>query len=309
MKKNPLNLSFSSSILFLLLIMVSSCIKEITIDFPNYEESVIVNSIFRPDSLIQIFLNKSQFILDTKKTTLSNATVYLFENNQILDTLIPKDSTYLSKYKPKPLTPYKIQIQHPDFQTDITAEDILPELPEFSNIHFEDSLYFGGEGRFFSQISIEIQDDPHQENFYELLLYLIKESDSFPYFDQSELYFDPVKNDRILLQESNLDFSEKNLLFSDQEFIENRHLFKINFRPFSYSFFNPNNRIYLIAKIRNVSKSYFNFKKQLRHHIEGGFYDIWDGTGEAIRLNGNIQNGYGIFAGYSEVIDTLQISN
>ena len=296
-------------IVALFFFFLDSCTKDISLNFPRQKDLLVVNAILNTDSLIRLTLNKSQFVLENNKTGIFDARVVLFENNQILDTLIPKDSTYFSKYKPKPLTPYKIQIQHPDFQTDITAEDILPELPEFSNIHFEDSLYFGGEGRFFSQISIEIQDDPHQENFYELLLYLIKESDSFPYFDQSELYFDPVKNDRILLQESNLDFSEKNLLFSDQEFIENRHLFKINFRPFSYSFFNPNNRIYLIAKIRNVSKSYFNFKKQLRHHIEGGFYDIWDGTGEAIRLNGNIQNGYGIFAGYSEVIDTLQKRN
>jgi hypothetical protein len=72
---------------------------------------------------------------------------------------------------------------------------------------------------------------------------------------------------------------------------------------------NSGEDIHFILRFRAVSKNYYQFKNDFHQHLESGYYDIWDGTGEVVRLNGNIQNGYGIFAGYSEVIDTLQKRN
>ena len=43
-------------------------------------------------------------------------------------------------------------------------------------------------------------------------------------------------------------------------------------------------------------------------HFENQIGDIWDGTGNPVNLYSNVENGYGIFAGYSENTDTVIVN-
>ena len=64
----------------------------------------------------------------------------------------------------------------------------------------------------------------------------------------------------------------------------------------------------LYIYFRSVSRTYYQYKKKLLRHIENQYSNIWSGTGNPVTLFSNIENGYGIFAGYCEQVDTIKIA-
>ncbi len=122
-----LALGFSSSLL-------SSCIVDSDLPLPEGEPQIVVNSILNPDSLIKVQLTRTRPLEDSQPfEVIENATIKLFENGVIIDTLFYEDNgNYLSNRKPKETYTYKILISGPDIKLDIEAEDTVPVRPEFS---------------------------------------------------------------------------------------------------------------------------------------------------------------------------------
>jgi len=292
------------------------CTKEVTVPFPSHSPQLVVNALFQSDSLLYVTLGESRSLLDDRfLSPITDATVKLYQDNDSIDVLIWEGDSYRSSAKGIANTPYQLNITYKEQQ--LSAKDLLPSTPQLKNIFYQDSVYFGGEGEYYSQLNLEVKNNLKEKSFYEIVLYFKKEHIKEEVINQqifnwnpfiSNAFFDDVNNDHIILTEGLLEYYPPSILFSNSNFIKENQSLKINFRPFRSTFFDSNTdrKTYLILKFRQVSEHYYRYKRNLYIHLNNQENDIWDGTGEPITVYSNIENGLGIFAGFNEVIDTVQ---
>lgn len=298
---------------FFALIILVGCTKEVSIEIPEQPKLVVLNSLFPKDSILNISLNTTQSILDNSENTISIANGQLFENDIFIEDLTFQGSNLISTHIARKNNNYKIVVDVPGYET-VTAEDEMVENPKLLSATYQDSVYIGDEGDLFSQASIEIKDDANVENYYELNMYLkalgvVGNADSDSSFDRtrSDLFFDVLINDIVIQNEGLLNYLPEKLIFSDELFRDQDYTLKINFRAFNSSFYEDNrtNQIGLVIQLRKVSKNYYQYSKTLTRHLENQFSDIWDGVSQPAPVFSNVENGYGIFAGYASVNDTI----
>ncbi|VAW16127.1 hypothetical protein MNBD_BACTEROID03-1288 [hydrothermal vent metagenome] len=295
--------------LFLILVFFTSisCFKEVAIDIPRHEPLPVVNSIFFSDSKIALTLGKTQPILENGNVTIENGLIKLYEDEMLKDTMYLVGSSFSSSIIAKAGKSYKVEIETPDFST-LYSKDRLPNYPRLSFLNYKDSVYIGEEGDLFSQASITIDDEPDYDNFYELIMFMKAETEDDIYNSNiGYLLYDSVNNDIVFQNEGLLNYYPYNLLFSDELFDGKKQTLRINFTMSNTGFIgaHKNDVVNLIMHLRHVSKNYYEYNKTLTLHYENQFGDIWDGVGEPVPMFTNIENGYGIFAGYSEVTDTI----
>ena len=309
--KNLFSLGLGVAILF-------SCTKEVQVAFPEHEPQLVINSLFSPDKAINVTLGESKAILDdSDRLPIKDAQIVLHQGNVQIDSLVWQEETrtYKSTIKALEGNVYGFQLNYKD--NFLRAKDHIPRTPLFENSVIIDSVYFGGEGEFFNQLTITLIDNPDEENFYELVLLYYKkhsqeeaEEESQSFFNDftSSVSYDVNNNDPIILSEGLLPYYPETLLFTDKNFSHTRQTLKLNYDLFNLSFYdnNTDREISVILKLRSVSSNYYTYKKNQIIHLNNQESDLWEGTGEPISVYSNISNGLGIFAGYNEVIDTIQ---
>lgn len=302
------------SALFFLTCLISGCYREIEVDFPERESLPVANSIFQTDSLISVVLNKTQPILDNGPTAITDALVTLYEDGVEKEMLEYDDGSFTSSEVAEANKTYRIEVEISNFET-VVAEEELVDFPNVILASFKDSVYIGDEGDLFSQLTLEIENTPDRDYFeldFRLSVRDPKEpendEESFFSVTSSEPYFDSLLNDVVIQNEGLLSYIPTDLVFSDELMNAGKHTLRINYRPFSSSLYsdNPDEEFVLLLTLRKVSKNYYEYKKTLTQHLDAQFGDIWDGVGQPLPVFSNIQNGYGIFAGYSQVTDTIQ---
>lgn len=289
----------------LLVLLFISCTKEVEVELPEFTPSLVVSSLFTSDSILKISLNKTQPIFDNRATNITNASIFLFEDEIIIDTFFLDETVYRSKIFPKPNKDYSFKINTPEFKN-VYGNDLLPNKPVLTTLFFKDSITRGIEGELVSQAKIKINDDILENNYYELemLAYLINPITREHYL--YEIFYD-TNNDFVLENEGLLSLYPRFLVFSDELFNGSVYELKINYNTPTFFLENEIKPIdyKLIVKLRAVSKNYYEYRKRIIIHVDNQYSDIWDGVGEPVNMFTNIKNGYGIFAGYNQVIDTI----
>jgi len=123
-----MDISFKYLLVFVTLLMVlSSCVKEVDIDYPNYEPQIVLTGLMQPDSVIKIRLQKTQSVLSAAGTYpfVSDADVFCYENNKKIGQLKhDNNGFYRLNYFPKQGATYRIEVLYDN--KIITAEDDIP---------------------------------------------------------------------------------------------------------------------------------------------------------------------------------------
>jgi hypothetical protein len=294
-------------------ICVQSCTKEVQLDLPQHKPMIVVNSVFTNDSLLKIHISKSNGMFQTSRPWIESAFIKLFENDELIDTkeLMATDSgLYISNFIPQESKFYRLEISSGGFNS-IECTDFLPKKPILGSICFKDSVYID-EDRFpVSKVEVLIHDPDNNKNFYEIkfkLKYILPDESKYRITDAISYR----KNTDIVLQNENiLDYYPETLVFSDELFNGQDYNMIIDFAgPIHISSYNGQREYQgydfsLILYCRSISENYYKYKKQLTKHLYNQDGDIWDGVGDPVQMYTNIEGGYGIFAGYSQVIDTI----
>lgn len=114
-------------------VLLSSCVGELNIPYPVYEEQFVLNGILNPDSLISITLRKTQPPLSTNTVlpVVQNAIVHCYENGQLLGKLEHTDNgNYVLPMKyPKQGNTYTIQAEVGTIT--LSATDTVPDFIPF----------------------------------------------------------------------------------------------------------------------------------------------------------------------------------
>ena len=149
----------------LLFLGLSSCTKDLDLAWPTKSPQLVLNGILHPDSTIQVSLSTT--IPLTPKSTdfpiVDNATISLYEDDELLGDLIFRDSAYVLDYYPKAGSEYTIKVEAPGYLT-VRASDVMPESPTIDICYREDTarLYPFSD----AIINLAIDDPEQQANYY-----------------------------------------------------------------------------------------------------------------------------------------------
>ena len=116
-------------IIVALIIILIACEKTVYIDIPDKGRKITVNSLFNPDSLLKVYVSKSCYILDYDIQAIENATVEIYENGNLIDTLNYLNNGLYKSATKKPSSGdrYKIKVTVPGMGTAETESYIPPE--------------------------------------------------------------------------------------------------------------------------------------------------------------------------------------
>ncbi len=280
------------NILFYIIVflLIVSCSKEVIIDVIPHDSSIVVNCFIKPESKIQLNISKSSGIFDTSNNVVSDLKILLFENNLLIDTFMNLDSgNYISNIYPSYGSIYKISTKYNG--EIILASDYLPHNFKFLNIVDSDKIYSDAEGSEYTGVKINILDNKETLNYYSVKIIFKNE------YHESSLHI--FSYDQIIKSEEIESYNPHELIFSNA-------LFKEDTTELFVNYYVPTRSSHkIIVQVKKTSYAYYLYKKQLIKHLYNQDGDVWDGVGDPVQMYTNIEGGYGIFAGYTQITDTI----
>lgn len=286
-----------------LTIFMTSCYSTTEVELPLDKQFLVINSInFQPDSTWLIEVSRSQPFMDTSKLAIiDNAQVHIKDEDgveiQLEPVIINTKIYYSSTQKPEIDKRYELTVHAPGFPS-VKASSKIPETESVSILEIEvDSTYL-------KEVLEKLEDNPdyladftkhvpckasfldpsNEKNFYELRL-LFGYNNSAGTLKYGEFPF------------LNLNGVRETFLTEDTQF--NGTINSFNFY-IPIANFLSSKKIYVSLRI--LSPDYFNY--QHTKSLQDGLSE--DPFAQPVIVHNNIENGAGIFAGFSTLGWTLE---
>lgn len=283
---------FSRLIVLILLAYNTVCCRKLVEDnFPDFPSIPVINSILIADSLLKVHVSFTDKIGNSKLAGIENALVIVASGSRENDTLTSiGNSIYQAKTVVQPLETYTLQVTIPGYET-IVCSNTIPDTPEILAIQSINYAGIDEEGNTYPALKVTFKNKPDEALYFQIAIKLIQ-YDTVT-FAQLIHITDPV-----LLHEG-----VPIPVFSNELIKTDSYTMLLNYTSGSQNNLDP-----LLVELRAISYDYYLYLKQL-YLYETGRYPTEVGTGAVTNFNlySNIEDGYGIFAGYSLVVsDTVQ---
>ncbi len=306
-----------NNIIFVLIITLSiaSCTKDLEIDIPEKENKLVIYSTLVPFTFpqpkqLRVDVTSTKHIFDTTRNTIKDATVLLYNNN-LTDTLRYIDSLgfYPLNFHPDVDDQLRITVKKKGFET-VTSSTHIPGKVQIIDTNLTPIAYFSDNDDVYSEISVSFKDPVNEKNYYSVMVSDI----AYSKYEECDFYRLST-NDPIITSESyypsiiryNL-ATPKELLFTDETINGKEHTLVIYYYPpqgLSAKKWISDHHISI--HLRNVTKEYFQYKTTLIHHLNNREEDYLYGMAEPLDVVSNIENGYGLFAGFNNDIIAMHI--
>lgn len=284
------------------------CEKIIPLELPERASKLVVNSILNPDSLVRLYVYGSQALLAPRgSSVMDQATVILSEDGQAVDS-IPFDTqskSYLSKnFHPKPGHFYKLSVSARGFEA-VSASCQVPFAVPILRAEAKDSAGIDEYGEYYSQVTMQFNDPEGIRDFYGLVGTVprihLRWKPSQP--GQPSRYDTLYEEDAIYLYSTISpaeDTYDNGVVFKDDLFDGKTYELVINYYPPQrWNNRTPDPRPWqLTLLLSHTDAFYYEYNRKLAKHLYnqgGGLF-----AGEPVSMPSNIENGYGIFSGYSQ---------
>jgi hypothetical protein len=316
--------------LIFLAVCLVKCTDEASLTLPDPDNKMVVNCVFSANSEIHLRLLESY-----NNDLIINASAQLYSGGEFIGTFeYMKQQVYkIPGYLPVPGTQYSITINAKGF-ADIYAEDYIPNNTPILDIIHTDSAGYNYEFNYnYANLTISFEDTPHVENFYEVVIFskidinAMEITDSIVDETTIEFYnllkqelryrtpdifsFDPIiQNEGFESNIGAVGSNQSYLLFSDDLINGKKTNLSINYIPYyaRTSYIKVKERD-IIIHFRSVSKNYYLYRKRIKKYIQYNNALVWRDLNDFVRLYSNIEDGYGLFAGYVDFIDTISLKN
>ncbi len=280
---------------------LNSCVEETEINTDNF----VINSMFSSESPFIIQTSKTASVFDTATYhNVKNVEGRLYEDDQLLGELIFQEAKHTDRYyldtpagytlqgfNPKGGKNYKVEFTHGD--RTITASDVMPSKVDFTitdTITITNNSW--GKG---IRCNITFSDPKTEDNYY--VIYKTVSS----YGQESDYHFMPSG---IWMQSSDpsieylyghisITSNDWSLILSDKYFNGMKYTISLDFPDF-HEHYCPD---YLQIHLLSVSEQYYNYVISCIEQRKNNFENF---HAEPTPVYNNIDNGYGIFAAYSE---------
>jgi len=300
------------SILILLTIglFLPSCQKDLSTNQGSFESSLVVNSQFSPDGLWCISVSNTKDILDSKSVieNIDDATIILEDRSLNID--IPVVNEGNGQYKSKGFLPeeghqYEIFVQKDGYKTARAFTYVPSNASVIISKKEEDNSF---NEKLVYKLSIEIEDDPNQQNYYvwELvsgddnagLVYHGEELEELQNYLKENLPKNQPKSgistalssDGIFIGES---YSEDFFIVPNEEVTDGTSSGSGTGGSGS-----TDKKLYL--KVKSVSQDLYRYHESLKSHKNSANLNTSIST--PLEIFSNIENGYGIFGSYNEIL-------
>ena len=304
---------------FLLLLVLSGCEKFLDFEGEDAPPRLVLNGTFTTDSVFTVQLsNSSGYVDKAPLNTIPYGNVVVYgENGEFIDSL---HHTAYGIYKGSVLasanTTYRVNATAGSFGT-VSAKDYIPVAVPITNwdtVTTSVTEYDYTSPRL--QIDFTINDPAGMENFYVLEVYYTR----YYYVDYGynpntgnttydTVYYDqPIRermyystSDQILLSESDMSIDEtlyysRGLSFRDALFNGKSQTFRI---LVEVNYYGDNSNMEL--HLKSSSEAYYSYART----IEKYFNTAGDPFSQPVQVYNNIENGLGIWAGYT--VDIVEL--
>jgi hypothetical protein len=307
-----------SSLFFLGLI---ACDTEIEIEMPKTESKLALDAVFTPFSPYSTVFNfklyPSYDVLDTADSEQIKDALVLFYHNGVLENTLIFDEDnegYVSSefYFPEAGQSYAIKVYKEGFDT-LTASSYVPEQVPIDTVSVTALAGVGqdSENLAYSSVSLTFTDPENEENYYEITVkdvgidpYQIWTSE--PIITQEAYYPSDLTLDK--------EYPER-LLFNDTEINGEKKTIVVYYEPPQRIY--GSGQVYVSSHIiyvylNSVTKEYYDFFTSALLQINNREGDLFYGLSEPVEVSTNVNNGYGVFAGYNTdakiiYVDTIRV--
>lgn len=274
-------------------ILVSGCRDLVKDEFDEFATTPVVNSLFTNDVPLEINVSFTGNINATEFDYAEEADVLLFVNDILLERPV-----YIGEgtYKTNQLIPNKNKISCQiiiDGYNTVYCEDSIPNQTIITDLGHISASGVNEEGDVYPAIKFTFQNNPEEKQYYEVRIRLLR---SFgEKYAMLEKITDPViLNEGIPLA-----------VFSNELIKDTLYEMTLNYTTGSSNSsgmkFFP-----LIIEFRTISYNYYQYRKQHYLYELGRDPDGISSSTTVFNMHTNIENGYGIFAGYTSYLsDTI----
>ena len=158
----------------ILLLLFSSCIKEIELDFGNIKPQLVVNCLFAEDKPWELFLTWTKSASDAEDPVIENARVVIVDESQnSIELVYQGKGVYRSGHHPEKGITYHLQIDVPGHET-VSATNSIPASIDISNINFTDkqtSYFFTNTMENFDVAPLSFDVESSSEAFVRFRFY------------------------------------------------------------------------------------------------------------------------------------------
>lgn len=277
-----------------------SCEKTIDYDLPQEDPRLVIDAYLFTGEPIKAFVSTSKTALAPGEPMFAmDATVLLYEEGQLVDTLEPIDSNDLimgqphfkSTYEPLAGKLYRLEAHKGEFPTAYGEDTPLEAVPLLKAEY--DSLR--------ATLEIEFKDPPGEGDYYRVAAYVRQSGTGYSEFPIYMSTFDPLVD---YFYDFGDDFegesgkSGRHAFLSDASF--DGQIRSIRFEDVNF-WNSPNNQDSLVIELSRVSFDFY------RHEQSKGANYVNDDNpfAEPVQIYTNVKNGYGIVAAGSSSIRVI----
>ncbi len=294
------------NILIIIVIFFSSCEKIIQIDIEDKGRKMVVNSLFASDSLLKVQLFESKYIMDGsyEYPVLEDHSITLFENQTEIETVGSNEYgeyQFISKLMEEKT--YSIAIHSPIYGN-IRAKSYIPAKSEIDKIEY--TAKFSGEPgyEYVDNVNFKVTftDEKNVENYYMIKIFYYAENyeydpDTWEIISTTySKYYLPLTSEDPSIYST---YFISGLVFSDELFDGQQHTVSCEPDYFNYNV----NRPYYNVELITLSKDLYNYYRSYAQYGETKDNPF----AEPVKVYNNIENGYGIFGGYSVALDSVEV--
>ncbi len=279
-----------SIILFLLMLLITSCRQEVDIDYPDFEPMPVINSFIVAGEPVTAHISIAVGYEGPQLSGCDDATVSLYIDDEFSGNMIlQSDGLYTSDSIARGDAKYTLSVEVPGYKT-ASASTVIPSPSSLLEFTFNEFEGLDEEGFDYSSVVFTFQNEPFETRYYDSRVILMT--------SEGEFIRDPyIITDSVLINEG-LPLN----LFSN-EIIKGipEYTMKTNYYVSHHKF---------IFQFRSVSEEYYHYVRQHYLYETGRFPEFGISSNAAYPLYSNVDNGYGIVAGYSYfATDTIRPNN
>jgi Domain of unknown function (DUF4249) len=271
------------------LVFFLGCVRDVEVDLPDHTPQLVVNCTFTPDSIWVAHVSASAGILETTgPIPITNAVVFILKDGVVVDSLTHfTDGYYVGSTFPQPADNYTIRVSANGYAT-VEGSSYVPTIIPISAVTWRDSAMVYPDGTVEGEIRFTINDPGGVANYYEAV---VARLDTFDFFGDTLITWVPVFVNTIdpALNAAVYNFTGS-IYFTDDLFEGETKELKLLANQFD---FEDSTHLYLIQG--NLTEDYYQYSVGLAKYLENEFNPF----AEPVLIHNNIQNGFGVFAGYA----------
>lgn len=297
----------NTSILILFFLFSSStCEREVELTLPEPPKRLVIYSTFSDNQKVRVQLSSSRFVLEEAQGEyLPGALMEIFHGEQFLEKLelqIPGDreTPFYSTINFIPIVGEKYTVKaFLDGFDPVQAESSIPVSNKLSSFDIQDLIVTTTENRkvYKYKLNLKIDDPEEEKNYYHLKI-------SQQFF--VKLIGSDIENAEIVSYSFSTDFDANDILANtsgglllEDDALRGNSTFSLEHT------INPDiERIgKVFVELRTVSRDYYLFHSSVTRQRKnpGGLLT------EPVFIYNNVENGHGVFAGYSTYMDSLSV--